>query len=361
MASEGFRFDRYRLDPRERALYRDDEAVDLNARYLDALILMVRQPGKLVTKAHFHQEVWRGAPVTDEALTQCIRTLRRQLGDDAGAPRFIETVPKYGYRFIAPVAAPSGPQDARSVAEARPSAWRQALTGGVAGMAGGGVAGLVGGLAYGLADIAGPGGDALGAASVLTVLIALTVAMGLLGGAGVGAGVALGRALIPERRGWSGLVGGAAGGLLVGAMVKLIGLDVFALLFGQTPGDITGAPEGALLGAAIGGAVWLTRPDGRRAPIRRGLLIGGLVTAASGVLIVLMGGRLMGGSLALLAERFPQSRLRPDHIGALLGEPGFGPLASLVTAGVEGLLFGGGVVAALALAARWRAPVSPAE
>ena len=42
-------------------------------------------------------------PVTDEALTQCIRTLRRKLGDDANRPRFIETVPKHGYRFIAPV------------------------------------------------------------------------------------------------------------------------------------------------------------------------------------------------------------------------------------------------------------------
>ena len=42
-------------------------------------------------------------PVTDEALTQCIKTLRRQLGDSASSPRFIETVPKHGYRFIAPV------------------------------------------------------------------------------------------------------------------------------------------------------------------------------------------------------------------------------------------------------------------
>ena len=48
-------------------------------------------------------EVWRGIPVTDEALTQCIRTLRKQLGDDAARPRFIETVPKNGYRFVAPV------------------------------------------------------------------------------------------------------------------------------------------------------------------------------------------------------------------------------------------------------------------
>src|SRR6185503_19790630 len=56
-----------------------------------------------ISKDRFLDEVWRGVPVTDEALTQCIKTLRRQLGDDAARPRFIETVPKHGYRFVAPV------------------------------------------------------------------------------------------------------------------------------------------------------------------------------------------------------------------------------------------------------------------
>ncbi|HRD46292.1 MAG TPA: winged helix-turn-helix domain-containing protein, partial [Caulobacter sp.] len=100
-----FRFDRFQLDPGDRRLLLDGATVDLNARYLDALALMVREQGRLVSKERFHQEVWRGVPVTDEALTQCIRTLRRQLGDDAARPRFIETVPKHGYRFIARVVA----------------------------------------------------------------------------------------------------------------------------------------------------------------------------------------------------------------------------------------------------------------
>src|SRR5688572_21220839 len=98
-----FRFDRFTLDPGDRQLRRDDAPVELNARYLDALGLLVGEAGKLVSKDRFHDEVWRGVPVTDEALTQCIKTLRRHLGDDAGNPRFIETVPKHGYRFIAPV------------------------------------------------------------------------------------------------------------------------------------------------------------------------------------------------------------------------------------------------------------------
>lgn len=103
MSPGSFRFERFFLDPHDRQLRRDDAPVELNARYLDALALLVREQGRLVSKERFHEEVWRGVPVTDEALTQCIRTLRRQLGDDAASPRFIETVPKHGYRFIAPV------------------------------------------------------------------------------------------------------------------------------------------------------------------------------------------------------------------------------------------------------------------
>src|SRR5688572_14797098 len=103
MASGCFTFDGFALDPDDRRLSRAGEPVELSSRYLDALALMLRESGKLITKDRFMDEVWQGIPVTDEALTQCIRTLRRQLGDDAARPRFIETVPKHGYRFIADV------------------------------------------------------------------------------------------------------------------------------------------------------------------------------------------------------------------------------------------------------------------
>src|SRR5918997_678037 len=98
-----FRFDHFSLDPGDRQLKRDGVPVELNARYLDALTLLATEAGKLVSKDRFLDEVWNGVPVTDEALTQSIKTLRRVLGDDAASPRFIETVPKHGYRFIAPV------------------------------------------------------------------------------------------------------------------------------------------------------------------------------------------------------------------------------------------------------------------
>src|SRR4051795_824867 len=110
MTLGSFRFRDFRFDPDERLLIRGAERLDLNSRYLDALALLLRERGRLVTKERFMDEVWRGVPVTDEALTQCIRTLRRQLGDDAARPRFIETVPKHGYRFIAEAEGAGGPE-----------------------------------------------------------------------------------------------------------------------------------------------------------------------------------------------------------------------------------------------------------
>ena len=54
--------------------------MDVSGRYLDALALLAAHEGRLVTKDHFMDQVWRGIPVTDEALTQCIRSLRKALG-----------------------------------------------------------------------------------------------------------------------------------------------------------------------------------------------------------------------------------------------------------------------------------------
>lgn len=80
-----------------------DLPVELSSRYLDSLSLLVREAGQLISKDRFNKEVWRGGAVTDEALTLCIKMLRRKLPDDAANPRFIETVPKHRFRFIAPV------------------------------------------------------------------------------------------------------------------------------------------------------------------------------------------------------------------------------------------------------------------
>lgn len=358
MDSGTFRFERFLFDSRDRWLSRDDVPVELNARYLDALALLVREHGKLVSKERFLEEVWRGVPVTDEALTQCIRTLRRQLGDDAARPRFIETVPKHGYRFIAPVEE-AGEQSVVPAATApRPPEaaplpdWRQFLLLGGAGTIGGGIAGLIGGLLYGFAGASQPLQPGTGAVSVLLVLVCLTLLVALAGAAGVSFGIAAAGCV--SARPWGSVAGGALGGLVVGAFVKLLGLDAFDLLFGQSPGDITGAAEGALLGGAVGFGVWLARHGADTVSPGRGIVAAGLVGGAAGVLIPLFGGRLMGGSLMSLARRFPDSRLRLDPIGGLFGESGFGPISQIVTGGIEGALFSGCIVGAMLVALRGR-------
>jgi DNA-binding winged helix-turn-helix (wHTH) protein len=349
--SSGFRFDCFALDPGNRELRRDGAPVELNTRYFDALVLLVAEAGRLVTKDRFLGEVWRGVPVTDEALTQCIKTLRRQLGDDAVRPRFIETVPKHGYRFVAPVESIESPvpDPVSTEAIAEDYRLRRFLLVGGAGTLGAGMAGLIGGLFYGFAAASPPGGAGVGAASVLLVLLWLTLAAALMGGAGVSFGIAASG--LAAGRHWS-IAGGALGGMIVGGLVKLFGLDAFNLLLGRAPGDITGAGEGLLLGGAVGLGMWLADRGATDPPLRRTMAVTSLTSATAGTLIILSGGRLMGGSLDLLALTFPGSRLRVDAIGRMMGESGFGPISQTVTGALEGALFGGCVAGAMVLARR---------
>ena len=118
------------------------------------------------------------------------------------------------------------------------------------------------------------------------------------------------------------------------------------------PADITGAPEGLLLGAAVGLGVWLASRGARPLPLRLSVAAAGLAGGVAGLMIALSGGRLMGGSLDLLARQFPDSRLRLDALGAIAGETGFGPASQVVTAGLEGALFGACVVGVMILVRR---------
>jgi DNA-binding winged helix-turn-helix (wHTH) protein len=338
-----FTFEEFSLDRGDRRLRRAGEPVELSNRYFDALALLLSEPGKLVSKDRFMDEVWRGIPVTDEALTQCIKTLRRQLGDDAASPRFIETVPKHGYRFIAAVEH-SGPS-AEATRTTVSSPWQAFWLTGAAGAIGGGLAGLLGGLLYGFAASA----DAMGATTLLLVLMALTAGLGVIGGTGVGLGVGAARFAPSLRWQWP-VLGGLAGGFVVGALAKLLGLDAFNLLFGHAPRDMTGAAEGALLGAAVGFGTWLA--SGGTAT--RGLACGALTGAVAGLLIPMLGGHMLGGSLDLLARQFPDSHVRLGSIAHLFGEDGFGLVSQAVTGAIEGMVFGAGVVGALTFGRRYQ-------
>ena len=321
--------------------------MEISGRYLDALVLLVAEEGRLVTKARLLNEVWKGVPVTDEALTQCVRSLRKALGDEAGRPRFIETVPRHGYRFIAsvtPVHTRVTRDDVARVesrlSDGRSQAFARFVGMGRAGLIGGGGAGLLGGLAYGFAGVAD--GGVGGSLSGLMVLAGLTAVVGMIGGSSVGFGVGAANFFSRRHGAWF-LLGGASGGLVIGALARLAGLDAFSLLFGSAPRAITGAGEGVLLGAAIGAGVWIAR--GRRQRIA--LLAGAVLTGLAGAGTALSGGRLMGGSLAALAAQYPGARLKLDHLGVMFGEATFGMVSQVATAGLEGALFGAVMVWAL--------------
>ena len=344
-----FAFEGFVLDTQERRLVEGDRPIELNGRYLDALALLVRGSGKLVHKDQFLDEVWRGVPVTDEALTQCIKTLRRKLGDDANRPRFIETVPKHGYRFIAPVEMIEREAGAARAPTAQSSeSWREFVSTLSAGIAGGGVAGTVGGLIYGFAGASEPLQAGPGALSVLLVLLCVTVLVALIGAAGVSVGIAIAQFARPGSTAWN-IVGGGGGGMLVGAFGKLLGLDAFTLLVGHSPGDITGAAEGAAIGVATGIAAALAL---RRLSLRRGIALAAACGASAGILISLLGGRLMLGSLELLADGFSGSRLRLDEISRPFAEPILNRLVHVASAGIEAALFSAGVVGAMMIARR---------
>src|ERR1044071_2325958 len=98
-----YRFGEFCLDAGNRRLLRDGQPVALNSKYFDVLLLLGSRGGQLVEKATIFAEIWSGVFVTDAALTQCIKDIRKQLGDDAANPRYIKTVPKHGYIFIGEV------------------------------------------------------------------------------------------------------------------------------------------------------------------------------------------------------------------------------------------------------------------
>jgi len=101
--TEVWTFGAFILDPRERVLRRAGEAVALKPKDVEVLLALVERHGELVEKSALLDQVWRGVTVEECNLSQHVATLRRALGDDARVPAFIETVPRRGYRFVAPV------------------------------------------------------------------------------------------------------------------------------------------------------------------------------------------------------------------------------------------------------------------
>lgn len=98
-----YRFSDFTLSPRRRLLQRAGAEVPLIPRYFDLLLFLVEHRHEAVHRRDIFDQVWSDVIVSESALSQAVRTIRRALGDDSREPRFIRTVSRHGYRFVAEV------------------------------------------------------------------------------------------------------------------------------------------------------------------------------------------------------------------------------------------------------------------
>jgi DNA-binding winged helix-turn-helix (wHTH) protein len=98
------RFGTFEADPAASELWRAGRRVTLQDQPFRLLMLLLAQPGEVVTRGELRERLWGETYVEfEEGLNTAVRKLRDALGDSATNPRFIETLPRRGYRFIAPV------------------------------------------------------------------------------------------------------------------------------------------------------------------------------------------------------------------------------------------------------------------
>ncbi|HEX9639228.1 MAG TPA: winged helix-turn-helix domain-containing protein [Acidobacteriota bacterium] len=127
------RFSGFEFRPETGELFRGGAAVALQRQPAQVLELLTRTPGRLVTREELRQAVWGDRVFVDfeRSLNFCIRQIRRALGESAPAPRFIQTLPRRGYRFIASLELESSVSSrwlGRVEAAGRPRAWSWVLS-----------------------------------------------------------------------------------------------------------------------------------------------------------------------------------------------------------------------------------------
>jgi len=101
-ASVVIRFDVFEVDLRAAELYKAGRKIKLQIQPFRALAFLLERPGEVITREEFEKRLWPEDTFVDfdHSLNTAIRKLRQALGDDKKKPRFVETLPKRGYRFI---------------------------------------------------------------------------------------------------------------------------------------------------------------------------------------------------------------------------------------------------------------------
>src|SRR4026208_2186974 len=98
-----YEFGPFCLDPAEHTLFRDGQPIPLRPKVYDLLVVLVESRGHLVDKEQLMSSVWAEQFVEEGNINKNISMLRQALGESDGGTKFIETVPKRGYRFVAEV------------------------------------------------------------------------------------------------------------------------------------------------------------------------------------------------------------------------------------------------------------------
>ena len=118
-----YRFGDFEFDPTSGELRKDGLKVRLQEQPFQILTLLLTRPGEVVTREQVRQALWPGDTFVDfdVGLNSAIKRLRDALSDSADSPRFVETLPRRGYRFIAPLETPPGSPPATPEAPPRPA------------------------------------------------------------------------------------------------------------------------------------------------------------------------------------------------------------------------------------------------
>ncbi len=123
-----FRLGGWLVDPQDGTLRSGDVSRRLEPQVMDLLVFLASRSGGVVSKQEILDQIWKGSAVSDDALTGAVYQLRKALGDEARRPRFIETIPKRGYRLLIPAEAPAAPaSDTLTVESSRRWRWLAAV------------------------------------------------------------------------------------------------------------------------------------------------------------------------------------------------------------------------------------------
>lgn len=118
-----YRFGIFEADAATGELRRQGMRVKLNAQPFQVLLMLLKRPGELLTREEIAQELWPGGTFVDfdHGVNSAVNRIREALGDKAASPRFIQTMARRGYRFVAPVECAVAGENSRSAQPGSPA------------------------------------------------------------------------------------------------------------------------------------------------------------------------------------------------------------------------------------------------